>query len=103
MANKFKKGDIVLIITGKDKGKEGAILEVIPKKKKVIVEGLNIVSKHKKRTKDENGGIVKLPAPLDWSNVKLKDPVSKEPIRVGFETTKDGIKKRKSKKSGELF
>jgi len=103
MANKFKKGDKVIIITGKDKGKEGSVLEVYPKKRKIVVEEINFIHKHQKKTKDENGGIIKHPAPLDWSNVKLKDPVSKEPIRVGFEVIKDGTKKRKSKKSGELF
>ncbi|MBT5856408.1 50S ribosomal protein L24 [bacterium] len=102
MANKLKKDDEVVVLSGKDKGKTGKILKVIPAQKKVVVEGLNIIKKHKKATQDADGGIIEETYPIDWSKVQLICPATKKPTRVGFVVV-DGKKKRKAKVSGEVF
>jgi len=103
MASKIKKDDLVHILTGKDKGKEGKVLHVFPAKNKVIVEGINILKKHKKKTDKGEGGIFDVPSPIDLSNVALVCPVKKVPTKVGFTILKDGTKKRVSKVSGETI
>ena len=99
---KIKKGDRVIIIRGDDKGKQGEILQVFPKKQRVIVEQLNMVRKHQKPTQDNTGGIIDMPAPLPISNVQLIDPKTGEPCRVGRKLV-DGKLVRYSKKSGEII
>lgn len=97
----IKRNDKVKVITGKDKGKEGAVLKTFPAKDRVIVKGINIVKKHQKPTNDNpNGGIVEVEAPIHVSNVMLIDPSNNEPTRVGFKV-EDGKKVRVSKKTGE--
>ena len=103
MANKIKKDDEVIILTGKDKGKKGKVLSVDIKSKKITVDGINILKKHRKKTDKGEGGIVDFPAPIDYSNVALLCPVKKVPTKVGFKLMKDGKKKRISKVSGETF
>jgi len=96
-----KKGDKVMVITGKDKGKTGVILTAYPKKDRVLVEGVNIVKKHTKPNQENpQGGIVSLEAAIHISNVMLLDPKTNEPTRVGYKT-EDGKKVRVAKKSGE--
>src|SRR5690606_41717383 len=96
-----KKGDKVKVISGKDRGKEGVILEVFPKKQRVIVEGVNMVKKHAKPSQDNpQGGILNIEAPIHVSNVLPIDPKTGEPTRVGSEI-RDGKKVRIAKKSGE--
>ncbi|MDC3417806.1 50S ribosomal protein L24 [Aquibacillus salsiterrae] len=98
-----KKGDKVQVITGKDKGKQGVILEAYPKKDRVLVEGVNVVKKHAKPSQDNpQGGILNFEAPIHVSNVMLLDPKSGEPTRVGYEV-KDGKKVRIAKKSGQAL
>lgn len=98
-----KKGDKVKVITGKDSGKEGTILEAYPKKDRVLVEGVNMVKKHSKPSQDNpQGGILDLEAAIHVSNVMPIDPKSGEPTRVGFEE-RDGKKVRIAKKSGEAI
>ncbi|AYW47883.1 50S ribosomal protein L24 [Tetragenococcus osmophilus] len=98
-----KKGDNVKVITGKDKNKEGVILEAQPKKDRVIVEGVNIVKKHQKPSQAApQGGIVEQEAPIHVSNVMLIDPSNGEATRVGHKTV-DGKKVRVSKKTGEVI
>ncbi len=98
-----KKGDKVLVISGKDKGKEGTILEAYPKKERVLVEGVNYVKKHAQPSQDNpQGGILTIEAPIHVSNVMPIDPKSGEPTRVGYEV-KDGKKIRIAKKSGEAL
>ncbi|GAF66213.1 50S ribosomal protein L24 [Bacillus sp. TS-2] len=98
-----KKGDTVKVITGKDKGKQGVILEAFPKKDRVLVEGINIVKKHAKPSQENpQGGILNQEAPIHVSNVMPVDPKSGEPTRVGYEV-KDGKKVRIAKKSGEVL
>ncbi|MGM8216176.1 50S ribosomal protein L24 [Bacillaceae bacterium W0354] len=96
-----KKGDKVKVITGKDKGKEGVILEAFPKKERVLVEGVNYMKKHAKPSQDNpQGGILTQEAPIHVSNVMPIDPKTGEPTRVGYEE-RNGKKVRIAKKSGE--
>ncbi|ASK61646.1 50S ribosomal protein L24 [Virgibacillus phasianinus] len=98
-----KKGDKVKVISGKDRGKQGTILEAYPKKDRVLVEGINMVKKHAKPSQDNpQGGILNQEAPVHVSNVMPIDPKSGEPTRVGFEV-RDGKKVRIAKKSGEAL
>jgi large subunit ribosomal protein L24 len=98
-----KKGDKVLVITGKDKGKQGVILAALPKQNRVIVEGVNIVKKHSKPSQlNPQGGIISKEAPIHVSNVMPLDPKTGEPTRVGYKVV-DGKKVRVAKKSGELL
>ncbi|MFZ3578099.1 50S ribosomal protein L24 [Virgibacillus sp. DJP39] len=98
-----KKGDKVKVISGKDRGKQGTILEAYPKKDRVLVEGINMVKKHAKPSQDNpQGGILNQEAPIHVSNVMPIDPKSGEPTRVGFEE-RDGKKVRIAKKSGEAL
>jgi large subunit ribosomal protein L24 len=98
-----KKGDKVLVISGKDKGKQGVILAAFPKKSRVLVEGVNIVKKHAKPSQaNPQGGIISQEAPIHVSNVMPLDPKSGEPTRVGY-TVENGKKVRVAKKSGELL
>lgn len=98
-----KKGDKVQVISGKDKGKQGIVLELFAKKDRVIVEGINIVKKHNKPSQaNPQGGIVSQEAPIHVSNVMPIDPKSGEPTRVGYKVV-DGKKVRVAKKSGEAL
>ncbi|KQL52133.1 50S ribosomal protein L24 [Heyndrickxia shackletonii] len=98
-----KKGDKVMVITGKDKGKTGVILAAFPKKDRVIVEGVNIVKKHSKPSQvNPQGGIISQEAPIHVSNVMVVDPKSNEPTRVGYQEV-NGKKVRVAKKSGEVL
>lgn len=98
-----KKGDKVKVLSGKDRGKEGVILEVYPKVERVLVEGINLVKKHAKPSQDNpQGGILNQEAAIHVSNVLPLDPKSGEPTRVSYEF-RDGEKFRVSKKTGETF
>lgn len=98
-----KTGDKVKVITGKDKGKEGVILKTLPKKDRVIVEGVNIVKKHKKASQSNmTGGIIEEEAAIHVSNVMLIDAKTGEPTKVGYKI-EDGKKVRVSKKTGEII
>ena len=96
------KGDRVRVIRGEHKGTEGAVLRVLPRKGRVVVEGVNMVTKHRRATQaGEEGGIVHFPAPIDASNVMLLDPKSSEPTRVRRKKDADGTVERLSVKSGQ--
>ena len=97
-----RKGDLVMVVAGADKGKQGNVVEVFHDKNRVIVEDVNIVKKHRKPTQSTPGGIVEIPAPIHVSNVMLIDPKSGEPTRVG-RRIEDGKSVRYSKKSGEII
>lgn len=98
-----KKGDKVKVISGKDKNKEGVVLEALPKKDKVVVEGINMVKKHQKPSNAApQGGIVDQEAPIHVSNVMVVDPSNGEATRVGYKVV-DGKKVRVSKKTGEVL
>ncbi|MDR7074782.1 large subunit ribosomal protein L24 [Fictibacillus barbaricus] len=98
-----KKGDKVQVISGKDKGKQGVILEAYPKQNRVLVEGVNVVKKHAKPSQaNPQGGILSQEAPIHASNVMPLDPKTGAPTRVGYKTV-DGTKVRVAKKSGETL
>ena len=103
--NKMKivKGDEVVVITGKDKGRMGEVLRVFPVARKVLVKGVNVVRRHMRPTQENAGGIVTKELPVDVSNVALVDPKTRKPTRVGIKIEKDGMKKRVAKKSGEFI
>ncbi len=102
MAAKLKKGDKVVVIAGRDKGKTGEILKVIPKENRAIVSGVNLVKKHQRPTPQEPGGIITKEAPIHLSNLMLADPKDGRPTRVGFKFV-EGRKVRFAKKSGEVI
>lgn len=98
---KIKSGDTVIVIAGKEKGKEGVIKKALPRESKVIVEGINMIKKHKKpSTNSPQGSIVEKEAPLNISKVAIKDPKTGKPTRVGYKFV-DGKKVRFAKKSQE--
>lgn len=98
---RVKKGDKVQVIAGKDKGKQGVILQVYPKKERVIVEGINVVTKHAKPSQiNPQGGILEFEAAIHASNVMLLDPETDEPTRIGYEII-DGKNVRIAKRSGK--
>jgi len=98
---KIVKGDKVVVIAGKDKGKEGLVQAVYPKVNKVVVEGVNVHKRHKKPTQQNpEGTIVEMYVPIDASNVAIVDPKTKKATRVGYAVDKDGKKVRIAKKSG---
>ncbi len=102
-AAKIKKGDSVVVRSGKDKGRSGTVLQVLPKDDKVLVAGVNIAARHRKPTQDNpQGGIDRREAPMHISKVSLADPKSGKATRVRFET-KDGKKVRVAVKSGETI
>lgn len=105
MAQQFriKKGDTVCIITGKDKGKSGAVLKVNRQDNRLIVQGINLVKKHQKQTFAQEGGIVHKETSIHISNVAHLDPVSKKHTRVGIKILEDGRKVRIAKRSGEII
>jgi large subunit ribosomal protein L24 len=99
---RVRKDDTVVVISGKDKGKKGKVLKVFPKAEKVLVEGVNMATKHQKpNAKVQQGGIVHQEAPIHVSNVMLFDAKEGKGVRVGFKTLEDGTKVRVSRKSGE--
>lgn len=100
---KIKKGDKIVVLTGKDKGSKGEVLKVYPADSKVLVQGINLVKKHQAATPTTPGGIIPVERPLHVSNVSLIDPKSDKPTRVGYKVAKDGTKTRIARRSGEVI
>ncbi|PWJ85606.1 LSU ribosomal protein L24P [Pseudaminobacter salicylatoxidans] len=100
---KIRKGDNVVVLAGKDKGRSGEVLRVMPKDDKAIVRGVNMVRRHQKQTQSQEGGIISKEAPIHLSNLALTDPKDGKPTRVGFRTQEDGTKVRFAKRSGEVI
>jgi large subunit ribosomal protein L24 len=100
---KIKKGDKVVVIAGKDKGKQGEVLSVIPAENRAVVSGVNIAKRHTKQTATQEGGIVSKSMPIHISNIALTDPKDGKPTRVGYKTLADGKKVRVAKRSGETI
>ena len=100
---KVKKGDKVVVLTGKDKGKSGEVLKAIPAEGRVIVAGVNMVKKHEKPSQMSQGGIREFETSIDVSNLAHVDPKDGKATRVGFKVLKDGKKVRVSKRSGEVL
>ncbi|RED53721.1 50S ribosomal protein L24 [Aestuariispira insulae] len=103
MAAKVKKGDKVVVLAGRDKGKEGEVLSVIPAENKVVVSGVNVVKRHTRPSQTNAGGIVSKEAAIDASNVALVDPKDGKATKVGFKVLEDGKKVRFAKRSGEVI
>ena len=103
MAAKIKKGDRVVVLTGRDKGRSGDVLSVKPKEERAIVRGINTVKRHQKQTASQEAGIVTKEAPIHLSNLAIADPKDGKPTRVGFKTLDDGRKVRVAKRSGDLI
>lgn len=100
MAAKIRKGDKVVVLTGRDKGRTGEVIEVRPDQGRALVRGVNMVKRHQKQTAQQEGGIVSKEATVHLSNLALSDPKDGKPTRVGFKIMNDGRKVRIAKRSG---
>jgi len=100
---KIKKGDKVVVLAGKDKGRTGEVVSVAPKESRAIVRGVNMIRRHQRQTQSQEGGIITKEAPIHLSNIALADPKDGKPTRVGFTFQKDGKKVRVAKRSGETI
>jgi large subunit ribosomal protein L24 len=96
---KIRKGDKVVVLAGKDKGRTGEVLRMMPKEDKAVVRGINLIRRHQKQSQTQEGGIISKEAPIHVSNIAIADPKDGKPTRVGFEV-KDGKKVRVAKRSG---
>ncbi len=103
MTKKIRKGDNVVVLTGRDKGKTGDVLRVLRDEARVIVQGVNIVKRHTAPSQNNPGGIDDKEAPIHISNVSLVDPDSGKPTKVGFKVLEDGRKVRVARASGEMI
>ena len=100
---KIKKGDHVVVITGKDKGKKGEVLKMLPEENRAIVKGVAMVRRHQRQTAAQDGGIISKEAAIHISNLALEDPKDGTPTRVGYKFLKDGRKVRFARRSGEVI
>jgi large subunit ribosomal protein L24 len=103
MAAKIKKGDRVVVLAGRDKGRTGEVSQVMPKDERALVAGINMVKRHQKQTQQQEAGIISKAAPIHLSNLSLIDPKDGKPTRVGFKVLEDGRKVRFAKRSGDLI
>lgn len=103
MAAKIKKGDKVVLLSGRDKGRTGEVVKVNPTEGRALVRGVNMVRRHQKQSQTQEGGIISKEAPIDLSNLSLIDPKDGKPTRVGFKILEDGRKVRFAKRSGDLI
>jgi large subunit ribosomal protein L24 len=101
--NKIRKGDNVVVLTGKDKGRTGEVLSVMPKDNRALVRGINMIVRHQRQTQAQEGGLIRKEAPIQLSNLAVADPKDGKPTRVGFRVEKDGTKVRVAKRSGEVI
>jgi large subunit ribosomal protein L24 len=102
-AAKIKKGDQVIVLAGRDKGKKGEVFQVMPKDGRALVRGVNMVRRHQRQSAQQEGGIIAKEAPVHVSNLALEDPKDGKPTRVGFKRLDDGRKVRFAKHSGEVI
>jgi large subunit ribosomal protein L24 len=103
MAAKIKKGDKVVVIAGRDRGKTGEVLSVMPRDERAMVRGVNLVKRHQRQTPNQEGGIITKEATIHLSNLAIADPKTGKPTRVGFKVLEDGRKVRFAKASGDLI
>ena len=103
MSAKIKKGDRVIVTTGRDKGKKGEVLRVFPDDNRAIISGVNVAKRHQKQSQTQQGGIVNKELPVNLSNIAHVDPKTGTATRVGFKLLNDGRKVRFAKKSGEVI
>ena len=100
MAAKIRKGDKVVVLAGRDKGRSGEVIEVRPDESRALVRGINMVKRHQRQTAQQEGGIISKELPVHLSNIALADPKDGKPTRVGFKVQPDGKKIRVAKRSG---
>lgn len=103
MAAKIRKGDRVVVLAGKDKGRSGEVLKVLPSEGRALVQGINLVKRHQRQTQTQESGIITKEAPIALSNLAIADPKDGKATRVGFKTLEDGTKARFAKRSGDLI
>ncbi len=103
MAAKIKKGDTVVVLAGRDKGKTGEVIQMMPTDNKALVRGINMVRRHQRQTQTQEAGIVSKEAPIHLSNVAIADPKDGKATRVGFQVKEDGTKVRVARRSGDLI
>jgi large subunit ribosomal protein L24 len=103
MAAKIKKGDKVVVLAGRDKGRSGEVVQVMPREDRALVRGVNLVKRHTRQTAQQEGGIITKEAPIQLSNLAIADPKDGKATRVGFKTLDDGRKVRFAKRSGDLI
>jgi large subunit ribosomal protein L24 len=103
MAAKIKKGDKVVVLAGRDKGRTGEVIQVMPKEERALVRGVNMVKRHQRQTVSQEGGIIAKEGPIHLSNLAMSDPKDGKPSRVGFRILDDGRKVRFAKRSGDLI
>jgi large subunit ribosomal protein L24 len=103
MAAKIKKGDKVVVLTGRDKGRSGEVVQVIPTENRAVVRGVNMVKRHTRQSGTQEGGIISKEAPIQLSNIAIADPKDGKATRVGFKILDDGRKVRVAKRSGDLI
>ncbi|WP_413993121.1 50S ribosomal protein L24 [Labrys okinawensis] len=101
MAAKIKKGDKVVVMTGRSKGRVGEVIQVFPDENRAIIRGVNVVRRHQRQTASQEGGVISKEAPIHLSNVAIADPKDGKPTRVGFKVLEGGKKVRVAKRSGE--
>lgn len=100
---KIRKGDEVVVLTGKDKGRKGNVLSIVPKEGRAIVQGINMVKRHTRQTPSQEAGIISKEAAIQLSNLAIADPKDGKPTRVGFKINDDGRKVRFAKRSGDVI
>jgi len=100
MAAKIRKGDKVVVLAGRDKGRTGEVIEVRPAEARALVRGINMVKRHQRQTAAQQGGIISKEGPIHLSNLAVADPKDGKPTRIGFKVMKDGKKVRVAKRSG---
>ena len=98
---KIRKGDTVVVLAGKDKGRSGEVIKMMPKDEKALVQGVNMVKRHQRQTASQEAGIIAKEAPIHLSNLAVADPKDGKATRIGFKTLEDGTKVRVAKRSGE--
>ncbi len=103
MSAKVRKGDRVVVTTGREKGKKGEVLKVYPTEGRVLISGVNVIKKHQKQTQTQQGGIITKEGSIDLSNLALQDPKDGKPTRIGFKMLADGSKVRIARRSGEVI
>ncbi|NRG19260.1 50S ribosomal protein L24 [Rhizobiales bacterium] len=103
MPAKIKKGDNVVVLTGRDKGKTGEVIRMLPEENRAVVRGVNVVRRHQRQTAQAEGGIISKEAAIHVSNLAIADPKDGKPSRVGFQVKEDGTKVRVAKRSGDLI
>jgi large subunit ribosomal protein L24 len=103
MAAKIKKGDKVVVLTGRDKGRGGEVLQVLPREERAVVRGVNIIKRHQRQTPSQEGGIISKESTIHLSNLAVADPKDGKATRVSFKILDDGRKVRVAKRSGDLI